>query len=196
MRHYPGKVTMGTAALNPTPTASVLPPPPAAATTSPPGVPGSASSTAVVTAQAVKPPIVFATKAKAPAQVDPTTQAVLAACRPAGQPAFVMYTQIYDESQRDPVNQLLSLARTNGISATDIENVTATAAQKNRRAPYRWRSPTILYGPEGKDCAQKLAAWITAHPIPVSPGAAQAVPLPSWAESAPNTLELWLPPPR
>ncbi|WP_250634272.1 patatin-like phospholipase family protein [Pinirhizobacter soli] len=196
-RRYRSKVVSGTAAVNPTPSASVSPPPPVTATTSPPGVvPGSASSTAVVTAQAVKPPIVFATKAKAPAQVDPTTQAVLAACRPAGQPAFVMYTQIYDESQRDPVNQLLGLARTNGISATDIENVTATAAQKNRRAPYRWRSPTILYGPEGKDCAQKLAAWITTHPIPASPGAAQAVPLPSWAESAPNTLELWLPPPR
>jgi len=42
----------------------------------------------------------------------------------------------------------------------------------------------------------ELAGWITAHPIPASPGAAQAVPLPSWADSAPNTLELWLPPPR
>ena len=73
---------------------------------------------------------------------------MLAARHPAGQPAFVMYTQIYDESQRDPVNRLLGLARTIGISATDIENVTATAGLKNRRAPYRWRSPSILYGPE------------------------------------------------
>lgn len=186
----------------PPPEPAPPPPPVVAATTLPPGVaPGAASSTVATQAQqVVKPPVVFASKAPAPVTITitgaTTTQAVLAACRPPGQPAFVMYTQIYDESQRDPVNQLLSLARTIGISATDIENVTATAAQKNRRAPYRWRSPTILYGPEGKDCAQKLAGWITAHPISVSPGAAQAVPLPSWADSAPNTLELWLPPPR
>lgn len=182
----------------PPPEPAPPPPPVVAATTSPSGAaPGPASSTTVMQApQVVKPPVVFASKAPAPVSGTTTTQAVLAACRPPGQPAFVMYTQIYDESQRDPVNQLLGLARTIGISATDIENVTATAVQKNRRAPYRWRSPTILYGPEGKDCAQKLAAWISAHPIAVSPGNAQAVPLPSWAESAPNTLELWLPPPR
>jgi patatin-like phospholipase len=154
--------------------------------------PGPASATTA--APKSMPPI--ATPTKTAAASVPTTQALLAACRPAGSPGFVMYTQIYDESQRDAVNRLLGQARLIGISATDVENVTATAALKNRRAPYRWRSPTVLYGPEGKDCAQKLAAWITAHPNPVSPGAAQAVPLPSWAESAPNTLELWLPPPR
>ena len=192
------EVANGEAAVKPVPSASVSPPPPViAATAPPPGMaPGPASSTATVPAVPPKPPVVVATKASVPAAVAPTTDAVLAACHPAGQPAFVMYTQIYDESQRDPVNRLLGLARTIGISATDIENVTATAAQKNRRAPYRWRSPTILYGPEGKDCAQKLAAWLTVHPIAASPGTAQAVPLPSWAESAPNTLELWLPPPR
>ncbi|HEY4146889.1 patatin-like phospholipase family protein [Pinirhizobacter sp.] len=170
------------------------PPPPAITGTTSPDVtaPAAASVTTAAPPPAAAPPI--ATNAKVVAA--PTTQALLAACRPAGSPGFVMYTQIYDESQRDPVNQLLGQARLIGISATDIENVTATAAMKNRRTPYRWRSPTILYGPEGKDCAQKLAAWITAHPTAVSPGAAQAVPLPSWANSAPNTLELWLPPPR
>ena len=192
------EIASGAAAVKPVPSASVSPPPPVIAATAPsPGMaPGPASSTATVPVAPPKPPVVVATKANIPAAVAPTADAVLAACHPPGQPAFVMYTQIYDESQRDPVNRLLGLARTIGISATDIENVTATAAQKNRRAPYRWRSPTILYGPEGKDCAQKLAGWLTVHPIAASPGAAQAVPLPSWAESAPNTLELWLPPPR
>jgi hypothetical protein len=87
--------------------------------------------------------------------------------------------------------ELLSRVRPLGIVVPGVENVIATAQRNQAKPPIPWRRPTLLYGPEGRRCAEALAAWMQPYLGPV-----QALALLSSMASSDNVIELWLPPVR
>lgn len=136
---------------------------------------------------ATRPP---RTTASAPERVDLTAaaQEVSRQCTRSDGRSFTLYTQIYDERQRDPALRLLAMVRPLGIVVPGVENVTATAKRKQNKPPIPWIQPTLLYGPEGKACAQALSRWMSGYL-----GATQALPLPSFMASSGSVIELWVP---
>jgi hypothetical protein len=136
---------------------------------------------------ATRPP---RTTASAPERVDLTAaaQEVSRQCTRSDGRSFTLYTQIYDERQRDPALRLLAMVRPLGIVVPGVENVTATAKRKQNKPPIPWMQPTLLYGPEGKACAQALSRWMSGYL-----GATQALPLPSFMASSGSVIELWVP---
>lgn len=121
------------------------------------------------------------------------TSDALDVCRTKASRTFMLYTQIYDETQRDGAASLLKRARAAGITTPGVENVTATAARKGTAVPGRWRQPTLLYRTEGAACAQALVAFLN-YPRPANaPDAVQAVLMPQQLGGPVNVMELWLP---
>jgi hypothetical protein len=116
---------------------------------------------------------------------------VLANCSQGGQ-SFMLYTQIYDESQRTDVLRSLAPVRELGINVPGIENVTQAAKRNNKHAPFEWRSPTVLYAPDGRACATALVNWANAALPALGRNPAKAIPLPPGTGNA-NALELWIP---
>jgi hypothetical protein len=104
----------------------------------------------------------------------------------------MLYTQIYDESQRVPVVRGLAAVRQLGIVVPGVENVTETAKRDGRHSPFEWKIPTLLYAPDGKDCATALVNWANATMPALAHNPAHAVPLPIGTGNA-NVLELWIP---
>jgi hypothetical protein len=118
----------------------------------------------------------------------------LKACGASRQP-FMLYTQIYDESQRALVVRSLAAVRDLGIVAPGVENVTESARRDGRRTPFEWKAPTLLYAPDGKACAVALVTWANATMPGLAGNPARAVPTPVRI-AAGNVLELWIPRPR
>jgi len=175
--------------------ADVLARTPPATQASTPGA-ASAQSTSAVTGtvgSAPPPPAPSpAPPSAAPSAVGPR-DAAIKACGSARQP-FMLYTQIYEESQRVIVLRELAAVRQLGIVAAGVENVTETARRDGRHSPFEWKTPTLLYAPDGKDCATALVNWANATMPSLAHNPARAVPLPIGTGSA-NVLELWVPRP-
>jgi hypothetical protein len=129
-----------------------------------------------------------------PVDVAALHKKALAACSQNGQ-SFMLYAQIYDETQRAEVLRGLTPVRELGINTPGIENVTQTAKRNGRRAPFEWKAPTVLYAPDGKACATALVTWANAAIPALIRVPARAVAQPP-GMGAPNTLELWVPRPK
>lgn len=110
-------------------------------------------------------------------------------------PAFLLYTQIYDDRQRNEVMASLAPVRDLGIVVPGIENVSDTARRSGQRTPFEWRTPTVLYLPQGAACATALVAWANVALPALARLPARAVALPP-GSGQPNVLELWIPRPR
>lgn len=116
---------------------------------------------------------------------------VIASCGQNGQ-TFMLYTQVYDDSQRADVLRSLAPVRELGIVVPGVENVTDTAKRNGRHSPFEWRSPTVLYAPEGKTCATALVTWGNATLPALANAPARAIALPAGTGTS-NVLELWIP---
>jgi hypothetical protein len=132
----------------------------------------------------------------APSAVDPAAlrKRAVDICGQSKQ-AFLLYTQIYDDSQRNEVMASLAPVRDLGIVVPGIENVSDTARRAGQRNPFEWRTPTVLYAPQGAACAIALVAWGNAALPALAKQPAHAVALPP-GSGQPNVLELWIPRPR
>jgi hypothetical protein len=144
-------------------------------------------------ASAPPPPAPAPASPPPPAPVDPAKlrSDVIAACGQNGQ-TFMLYTQIYDDSQRADVLRSLAPVRELGIVVPGVENVTDTAKRNGRHGPFEWKSPTVLYAPDGKTCATALVKWGNATLPALSNAPAKAVALPAGTGTS-NVLELWIP---
>jgi hypothetical protein len=165
------------------------PPPVAAAPGAPEASPSGGAATAIeaprpATATAAKPPM-------APVDNAQLRSDVIASCGQNGQ-TFMLYTQVYDDSQRADVLRSLAPVRELGIVVPGVENVTDTAKRNGRHSPFEWRSPTVLYAPEGKTCATALVKWGNATLPALANAPARAVALPVGTGTS-NVLELWIP---
>jgi len=129
-----------------------------------------------------------------PVDVAQLHKKALDSCSQNGQ-SFMLYTQIYDEAQRADVLKSLTPVRELGINVPGIENVTQTAKRNGRRAPFEWKTPTVLYAPDGRACATALVDWANAALPSLARMPARAIALPPGMGSA-NSLELWIPRPR
>jgi hypothetical protein len=142
------------------------------------------------------PPPVAVRATVAPSAVDPAAlrKRAVDICGQSKQ-AFLLYTQIYDDSQRNEVMASLAPVRDLGIVVPGIENVSDTARRAGQRNPFEWRTPTVLYAPQGAACAIALVAWGNAALPALAKQPAHAVALPP-GSGQPNVLELWIPRPR
>lgn len=142
------------------------------------------------------PPPVAVRATVAPSAVDPAAlrKRAVDTCGQSKQ-AFLLYTQIYDDSQRNEVMASLAPVRDLGIVVPGIENVSDTARRAGQRNPFEWRTPTVLYAPQGAACAIALVAWGNAALPALAKQPAHAVALPP-GSGQPNVLELWIPRPR
>jgi hypothetical protein len=116
--------------------------------------------------------------------------AAIRACSTDATQSFMLYTQIYSDQRRPQLQTILLDVRKLDIITPSIENVTETALRKGRKPPIPWKQPTILYSPEGKDCAVALARWISED---AGLTRTRAIPLQASLHGAPNVLELWVP---
>jgi hypothetical protein len=188
--------------------ASPAPPPPMPEASPPaPPPPEPSPTTATVPASAPSRPVALPASPALPA-VKPTLavntvntvdavalrKRVVDACGQTKQ-AFLLYTQIYDDRQRDEVMASLAPVRDLGIVVPGIENVSDTARRSGQRTPFEWRTPTVLYAPQGAACATALVAWANAALPALAKQPARAVALPP-GSGQPNVLELWIPRPR
>jgi hypothetical protein len=110
---------------------------------------------------------------------------------------LVVYTQIYDESQRAPAARLLQQFAAFGVATPGIENVAATANRAGHSPPAAWTKPVLLfssYSAEAPACARSLARWLATQPDfqGVRPS---ALPLPIRLHGDADTIEFWLPVP-
>ncbi|MGY3230219.1 hypothetical protein ACVWWJ_001703 [Luteibacter sp. HA06] len=155
--------------------------------------PASVTSTASAPPPPPPPPAPAPASPPPPAPVDPAKlrSDVIAACGQNGQ-TFMLYTQIYDDSQRADVLRSLAPVRELGIVVPGVENVTDTAKRNGRHGPFEWKSPTVLYAPDGKTCATALVKWGNATLPALSNAPAKAVALPAGTGTS-NVLELWIP---
>jgi hypothetical protein len=162
--------------------------------------PGTASNTSLKPPQAEPPlpapgaPVAMPpppARAVAPVDNEPLRSDVIASCGQNGQ-TFMLYTQVYDDSQRADVLRSLAPVRELGIVVPGVENVTDTAKRNGRHSPFEWRSPTVLYAPEGKTCATALVKWGNATLPALANTPARAIALPAGTGTS-NVLELWIP---
>ncbi|WEN15854.1 patatin-like phospholipase family protein [Rhodanobacter sp. AS-Z3] len=137
-----------------------------------------------------------ATVAVAPtSRADPAALAEAArrACTQGVSRRFVVYTQIYDETERASAEAVLPQLRDLGVATPGIENVTASAASHGRNLPFQWHTPTVLYSGSGTQCASAISAWLDGTRPFASTKPAQAVPFPLSIRGEPNVIELWIP---
>lgn len=104
----------------------------------------------------------------------------------------MLHARIYDESQRAELVKDLALVRELGIIVPGIENVTDEAQRNRQRSPFKWKSPTVFYAPEGKACATALVTWANMALPVLATLPAKAAPLRQGGATG-NALELWLP---
>ena len=112
---------------------------------------------------------------------------------------FVVYIQIYDDSQRAMASRLMAQFGTFGLNTPGIENVTNTARRTGHRQPASWPRPVLLYNAsndQAQTCAHALAGWLGNQPgflrVPPTP-----LPLPTRLHGDPKVIEFWIPaPPR
>ncbi|MET0935621.1 MAG: patatin-like phospholipase family protein [Luteibacter sp.] len=159
-----------------------------------PAPPPPAPTPAPASASPMPPPSPSSSPAPVPVDIAPLRNDVLKNCSQGGQ-SFMLYTQIYDETQRAEVLKSLAPVRELGINTPGIENVTETARRNGKRSPFEWRSPTLLYAPDGKACATALVGWANAAIPALARVPARAVALPSGTGTG-NVLELWIPRPK
>ena len=162
------------------------------ATQAPAAGPATVQPTIAVTDAVTSVPPPATLPSPAPPAISPR-DAAIKACGSARQP-FMLYTQIYDESQRVIVLRELAAVRQLGIVVPGVENVTETAKRDGRHSPFEWKTPTLLYAPDGKDCGTALVNWANATIPSLARNPAHAVPLPIGTGSG-NVLELWVPRP-
>ncbi|MET0256523.1 MAG: hypothetical protein ABW193_12040 [Luteibacter sp.] len=179
-------VEASTAAPTPAPSPSTAPAP------MPPPLTGTASPGTMSPGPAA--PAVVADAAPGLETPDRLRDDALEACGASRQP-FMLYTQIYDESQRAIVVRSLVAVRQLGIVAPGVENVTESARRDGRQSPFEWKTPTLLYAPDGKACAVALVNWANVTMPGLAGNPARAVPTPVRTTNG-NVLELWIPRPR
>lgn len=173
---------------------AVLPPPPAPPPPAlpPPAAPMTSASLPVNgAAPAPIPPTPLPKASPPPVDAATLRSNVIASCGQNGQ-TFMLYTQIYDDSQRADVLRSLAPVRELGIVVPGVENVTDTAKRNGRHSPFEWKSPTVLYAPDGKTCATALVRWGNATLPALVNTPAKAVALPAGTGTG-NVLELWIP---
>jgi len=167
----------------------------AGASPSPPPAPMSVAKAPPASPDEISPsPAPPPTPPAAPLDVAQLHKSALENCSQNGQ-SFMLYTQIYDEAQRADVLKSLTPVRELGINVPGIENVTQLAKRNGRHAPFEWKTPTVLYAPDGKACATALVNWANAAIPALSRAPARAIALPPGMGTA-KTLELWIPRPR
>ena len=141
-----------------------------------------------------------AVRHSATAIMDGAAQTVWTVCSGANQPLpqrLRIYAQIFVESQRPVVRRFRDRIHSVGLATPGIENVTETAARKNRHRPLSWPQPTLLYSGENQQaqaCSSALAEWLSQQPDFTGPPV-QARALPVNLHGDPNVIELWLPRP-
>ncbi len=108
---------------------------------------------------------------------------------------FVVYIQIYDDSQRAMASRLMAQFGTFGLNTPGIENVTNTARRTGHRQPASWPRPVLLYNAsndQAQTCAHALAGWLGNQPgflrMPPTP-----LPLPTRLHGDPKVIEFWIP---
>lgn len=109
--------------------------------------------------------------------------------------SFVVYIQIYDDSQRALANRLKGQFGIFGLGAPGIENVVATARRTGHRPPTSWSQPVLLYNAsngQAQACAYALAGWLAGQPGFLQ-AAPTALPLPTRLHGDPKVIELWMP---
>ncbi|MEO6926417.1 MAG: hypothetical protein ABI129_07070 [Rhodanobacter sp.] len=108
---------------------------------------------------------------------------------------FVVYIQIYDDSQRAMATRLMRQFGTFGLSTPGIENVANTALRAGHKQPASWPRPVLLYNAandQAQACARSLASWLGSQPgfHQTTP---TALPLPTRLHGNPNVIEFWIP---
>jgi len=110
---------------------------------------------------------------------------------------FVVYIQIYDDSQRAMASRLMAQFVTFGLNTPGIENVSNTARRAGHRQPASWPRPVLLYNAsndQAQTCAHALAGWLGSQPgflqAPPTP-----LPLPTRLHGDPKVIEFWIPAP-
>jgi len=150
-----------------------------------------APAPAATTAPIAQPANVAPPSRQSSADVATAFDTALKACSTSAPRPYMVYAQIYDESQRAEAGVLLDDIRRLGINTPGIENVTVTAKRDGHAVPGRWKQTTLIYRAESADCAQALATYINAaHPMTE---AVKAFPMPQKFAGASNVLELWIP---
>ena len=108
---------------------------------------------------------------------------------------FVVYIQIYDESQRALASRLMAQFGTFGLGTPGIENVANTARRTGHRQPTSWPRPVLLYNAsndQAQACARALAGWIGSQPGFLQ-AAPTPLPLPTRLHGDPKVIEFWIP---
>lgn len=108
---------------------------------------------------------------------------------------FVIYIQIYDESQRAMAVRLMRQFGSFGLGTPGIENVANTALRSGHRQPAAWPRPVLLYNAandQAQACASALAGWSAGQPG-FRQSAPTALPLPTRLHGDPKVIEFWIP---
>jgi hypothetical protein len=108
---------------------------------------------------------------------------------------FVVYLQIYDDSQRAMAMRLMRQLGTFGLGTPGIENVTSTALKARHRQPASWSRPVLLYNAsndQAQACASALAGWLGTQPDFLQ-AAPTPLPLPVRLHGDPKVIEFWIP---
>jgi hypothetical protein len=108
---------------------------------------------------------------------------------------FVVYLQIYDDSQRPMAMRLLRQLGAFGLGTPGIENVSNTALKARHRQPASWSRPVLLYNAsndQAQTCASALAGWLGTQPgfLRMAP---TPLPLPVRLHGDPKVIEFWIP---
>lgn len=166
-----------------------LPPPPAEATPAPgAAAPGNGQTNAAGGAPA--------TSAGAGPEVTGSDVSLACGAAASATPGpFVIYIQIYDDSQNALAKKLMGQFGTFGLSTPGIENVTATALRARHRQPASWPRPVLLYSAsndQAQACASALAGWLGGQPgfLQTAP---TPLPLPTRLHGDPKVIEFWIP---
>lgn len=108
---------------------------------------------------------------------------------------FVVYIQIYDDSQRAMADRLMRQFGTFGLSTPGIENVANTALRAGHKQPASWPRPVLLYNAandQAQACARSLASWLGSQPG-FHQATPTALPLPTRLHGNPKVIEFWIP---
>ncbi|WP_109126008.1 patatin-like phospholipase family protein [Dyella sp. C11] len=120
-------------------------------------------------------------------RVDASGQVAASCAMSEGRP-FTLYTQVYDESARDPVSDIVTPLRALGVAVPGVENVAATATRAGRRKPSPWGQVTLIYSPGGDACASALKTYFAARWPSID-----LIPMPGALKGSSSTIELWVP---
>ncbi|RDI98703.1 hypothetical protein DVT68_09295 [Dyella solisilvae] len=114
-------------------------------------------------------------------------------CAASATQRFVLYTQIYQDSQPGQTRAVVAAARAVGLIVPGVENVVESAKLQGESAPAAWSRPALLYRPAGEACARALKSYLPTRVQGMQ--GLQVVPMPASLGGPGNILELWLPAP-